>query len=267
MNKLRRGEFFGDHYQKSNYKDFTLTDTEYIYDKVDWHYHENAYFTYLLQGELFEENKKESYCLEPGGLLFHNWQDSHHNIKSPQYTRGFHVELNTDWFEKSDLSSMDFEGSLNLKNPKIKCLMNKVFLETKISDVHSEASIELLILDIFNHMKTPQSRGKTKRPEWVKKLQELILETEESYSLASLGKELNIHPGHLSREFHKYFGSTLGQYIRHLRLNKAIILMSTNRLSMTEVCYKCGFYDQSHFIANFKSVYNTTPTQFLKLTS
>ncbi|MBL4643276.1 MAG: helix-turn-helix transcriptional regulator, partial [Flavobacteriaceae bacterium] len=65
----------------------------------------------------------------------------------------------------------------------------------------------------------------------------------------------------------KYFGSTLGQYIRQLKLNKAITMMSTNQYSMTEICYKCGFYDQSHFISNFKSIYKTTPTDFLRLTS
>lgn len=264
MNILKRGEFFGSHYQKLNFDELTLTDTEYTHNKVDWHYHENPYFTYLLQGKLFEENKKGAYYLKPGSLLFHNWQDSHYNIKPPEYTRGFHIELNSDWFAKHDISSMDFEGSLNLENPFIKCLMNKVFLESKINDNHSQSSIELLILDIFNKMKNHQTDVGSKKPSWVSKLQELILETDVDYSLSKLSQELKIHPVHLSREFHKYFGSTLGQYIRQLKLNKAIIMISTNKFSMTEICYKCGFYDQSHFISNFKSIYNTTPSNYLK---
>ncbi|NQY29801.1 MAG: helix-turn-helix domain-containing protein [Flavobacteriaceae bacterium] len=52
--------------------------------------------------------------------------------------------------------------------------------------------------------------------------------------------------------------------MRLLKLNKAITLISSNKHSMTEICYKCGFYDQSHFISNFKSIYNTTPSNFLK---
>ena len=85
--------------------------------------------------------------------------------------------------------------------------------------------------------------------------------------LSSLSKELNIHPVHLSREFHKYFGSTLGQYTRQLKLNKAIHLMATKKYTMTEICYQCGFYDQSHFITAFKATYNMTPSYFLQLTS
>jgi len=264
MNKLKKGEFFGSHYQKLNFKEFTITDTEYTHDKVDWHYHENPYFTYLLEGKLFEANKKEEYYLQPGSLLFHNWQDAHHNIKPPEYTRGFHIELNPDWFNKHNISTVNLEGSLNLRCPLIKSLMNKVFWETKVNDNHSQSSIELLTLDIFNNIKNSDVKNQIKKPTWVNRLQEVILESEIECNLTNLSKELNIHPVHLSREFHKYFDTTLGQYIRLLKLNKAILLISTNKYSMTEICYKCGFYDQSHFITNFKSIYKTTPLKFLK---
>ncbi len=264
MNELKRGEFFGSHYQKLNFDAFTITDTEYTHDKVDWHFHENPYFTYLLQGKLYEANKKEEYYLEPGSLLFHNWQDSHHNIKPKDFTRGFHIEFNLDWFTKHNVSIMDFEGSLNLKNPIIKSLMNKVFLETKVNDNLSQLSIELLMVDIFNKIKTQESDKYLKKPEWVKKLQEILQDTETNFKLTELSKALDIHSVHLSREFHKYFGTTLGQYIRQLKLNKAITLISSNQFSMTEICYKCGFYDQSHFISNFKKIYKVSPTGFNK---
>ena len=52
-----------------------------------------------------------------------------------------------------------------------------------------------------------------------------------------------------------------------LKLNKAILLLSTNKHSMTEICHLCGFYDQSHFISNFKKSYNTTPFKCSKLLS
>jgi len=263
MNELKSGEFFGSHYQKLNFEGFTITDTEYTHRKVDWHFHENPYFTYLLQGKLYEANKKEEYYLESGSLLFHNWQDAHYNTKPKDYTRGFHIEFNSEWFLKHGIASMDFEGSLSLKNPIIKSLMNKVFLETKINDPSSQLSIELLMIEIFDKIKTQEADKFTKKPGWVKKLQELLLDTETDYTLAALSKELNIHPVHLSRGFHKYFGITLGQYVRRLKVNKAIMLMSSNQFSMTEICYQCGFYDQSHFISNFKSIYHTTPSSFL----
>jgi AraC-like DNA-binding protein len=263
MNKLKKGEFYGTHYQKSAFENIIITDTEYTHDKVDWHYHENPYFTYLLEGKLFESNKKESYYLEQGELLFHNWQDAHYNIKPPEYTRGFHIELNEDWFSKYDIPVTDFEGSINLKNPLIKNLMNKIFIESKIKDSYSNLSIETSLLTIFDALKEKKNKL-YKRPIWVDKLQALLIEEDIDYSLKELSTMLEIHPVHLSREFSRYFGTTLGNYIRFQKLNKAFYLLASNRFSMTEICYKCGFYDQSHFISNFKSVYKTTPSKLLK---
>ncbi|MDB4292842.1 helix-turn-helix transcriptional regulator [Maribacter sp.] len=267
MNELKKGEFFGKHYKKSTFENMIITDTEYTHERVDWHYHENPYFTYLLQGKLYEANKKEDYYLEPGSLLFHNWQDAHQNIKAPEFTRGFHVELNADWFKKNEVATTALEGSLQLKNPLLKKLMNAIFLESRIADPHSQTSINLLLLEVMNTMKHQETLRTLKKPKWVDDLNALILETNSSYSLTELGQRLGIHPVHLSREFHKYFGTTFGQYIRHLRLNKAVLLMTAKRYSLTEICYTCGFYDQSHFISTFKSAYGITPSIFLKRTS
>lgn len=263
MNELKNGEFYGAHYQKSTFENIIITDTEYTHDKVDWHYHQNPYFTYLLQGKLYESNKKEDYFLEPGSLLFHNWQDAHHNIKSPEFTRGFHIELTQDWFSRYDIPAMDFEGSVNLKNPAIKSLVNKVFVESKVNDTYSNLAIDTLLIELFGNIKDVKG-GKVKRPEWVDRLQELILEEEVDYSLSKLAEKLEIHPIHLSREFGRYFGMSLGNYVRALKINKAFRLIALNQFSMTEICYKCGFFDQSHFITNFKKVYNTTPAKLFK---
>lgn len=264
MNKLKTGEFYGTHYQKSALENLIITDTEYTHNKVDWHYHENPYFTYLLQGKLFESNKKESYYLESGNLLFHNWQDAHYNIKPPEFTRGFHVELNENWFLNFDIQITDFEGSINLKSPIIKNSMNKIFVESKINDQYSNLSIDTLLIGLFSNLKETKEKN-AKNPIWAKKLQELLFEEQIEYSLKNLSSILGLHPVHLSREFSRYFGTSLGNYIRLIKVNKAFNLIVLNKLSMTEICYQCGFYDQSHFIANFKRIYHTTPTKFLKI--
>ncbi|WP_281541916.1 AraC family transcriptional regulator [Maribacter aestuarii] len=263
MNKLNTGEFYGTHYRKSAFENLIITDTEYTHRKVDWHYHENPYFTYLLQGKLFESNKRESYYLQPGSLLFHNWQDAHYNTKPPEFTRGFHIEMNEDWFSNLDIQITDFEGSINLQNAIIKNLMNQIFIETKINDQYSNLSIESNLADIFHTIKESK-KGSFKKPIWVKQLEELLIEEKIDYSLKSLSSKLRIHPVHLSREFNRYFGTSLGNYIRLIKLNQALCLLTSNKYSLTEICYQCGFYDQSHFITSFKRIYKTTPSKLLK---
>lgn len=263
MNQLEKGQYFGTHYQELVLEDLVITDTAYTHKFVDWHYHTNPYFTYLLEGNVFEANKKESYWLTPGKLLFHNWEDAHYNIKSDVKTRGFHLELSDAWLKKYDITGFKLEGSNQVNNPLIKALMNRILYESKQNDIYSKTSIESDLLDIFTHLNRDNTTTFLEAPSWVKQLKEIVLDSKETtLSLSFLSNNLQLHPTHLSREFNRYFGTTLGNYIRNLRLNKAILLMQDKRKSMTEICYECGFYDQSHFISTFKKMYRKSPSKF-----
>jgi AraC family transcriptional regulator len=120
MNKLKNGEYFGNHNQELRFNDILITDTEYTQQKVDWHYHENPYFTYLIQGEIFEAIKIKSHHLTSGSLLFHNWKDAHYNINPPEHTRGFHIELNTKWLKKITYIFLTLKEAKYLKKTSIK---------------------------------------------------------------------------------------------------------------------------------------------------
>ncbi len=176
--QLKEGQYFGLLNHKVNFNGITITDTEYTHDYVDWHTHENPYFTFLLQGKLIEENKKESYTLSQGSLLFHNWQDFHKNRKPPEFTRGAHIEINRKWTKALDFDLNEIEGSINIKNPTIKNLVIKILLESKQTDNYNQASIELILLELLSIIKNDKTRECSKKPKWFKKLQELIYESQ-----------------------------------------------------------------------------------------
>ena len=58
MNTLQTGQFYGVTNETTTHGGLTLTDTEYTHEHVDWHYHQNAYFTFILDGRVIEANKK-----------------------------------------------------------------------------------------------------------------------------------------------------------------------------------------------------------------
>jgi len=118
-------------------------------------------------------------------------------------------KLKTGEFYGTHYQIADFEGSINLQNPIIKNLMNQVFMETKINDQFSNLSIESNLIEIFNTIKESKERN-SKKPNWINKLKELLIEERVDYSLSSLSSKLEIHPVHLSRAFNRYFGTTLG---------------------------------------------------------
>lgn len=266
MNTLRTGEFFGQTSEKLNFEGLIITDTEYTHPYVDWHYHQHAYFTFLLQGNMLEGNKKEIYHCPAGTLLYHHWEDPHYNIKPEGFTRGFHIEISPEWFEQLHVSKDAVEGSLQIENPAIKLMLLKIFKETKMNDQTFELSVQQLLLNIFSQLSANKIVQPERNPRWVKQINELLHENfMEKISLTELSKILDIHPVHLSRDFQKYFHCNLGEYIRQLKINKSLILLLNKNTPLTEIALECGFADQSHFIRTFKENMGVTPLKYRKI--
>ena len=146
MKYLPTGQFYGQTNETICLDGITLTDTEYTHDKVDWHYHENPYFTFILQGNVIEGNKKEFYNCSAGTLLFHNWQEPHYNIKPKGFTRGFHIELELNWIDTFAFDLNNLQGNIHISNPDLKLLLHKIFKETKLNDSTTALSIQSLLL-------------------------------------------------------------------------------------------------------------------------
>ncbi|MES1249601.1 MAG: helix-turn-helix transcriptional regulator, partial [Chitinophaga rupis] len=96
-------------------------------------------------------------------------------------------------------------------------------------------------------------------------IKEMLHESPEEWTLSGLANSLNVHPVHLSREFSKHFDTTLGEYIRTIKVQRALSLLPNNKLSLTDISFECGFADQSHFIRSFRSYYQVTPLFYRKL--
>ncbi len=132
---------------------------------------------------------------------------------------------------------------------------------------HTQAGpAERMLLEVFNKY-IKQSKSK-KAPEWAMELKEMIqdqLDTNITLSLQQASDELEINPAYLSREFSKYFDNlSFGDYIRKLRIEKAISLMTGTDYSLTEIAYLTGFSDQSHFNRIFKKQTGQNPSVYKK---
>jgi hypothetical protein len=132
---------------------------------------------------------------------------------------------------------------------------------------HSQTgTAEQMLLEVFT--KYLQDRKGKKAPAWAKELKEMIqdqLDTNMSLSLQQVSHDLEINPSYLSREFSKYFENlSFGDYIRKLRIEKAIHLLETTWYPLTEIAYLTGFSDQSHFNRIFKKQMGVTASEYRK---
>lgn len=67
---------------------------------------------------------------------------------------------------------------------------------------------------------------------------------------------------HLQRLFQAQVGCSIKNYVRIKRINQAIMYLQNPVMPFIQVAQACGYYDQSHFIHDFKTVCSLTPTQY-----
>ena len=130
---------------------------------------------------------------------------------------------------------------------------------------HTQNPVDHIFIDVYNKFIKQKSALK-KTPAWVTELKHIIQDQIDSnLTLTQISKSLHINPSYLSREFSKHFNSlSFGEYIRKLRIEKAIDLMGQNSYSLTEIAYLTGFSDQSHFTRIFKKHTGQNPSAYKK---
>lgn len=133
---------------------------------------------------------------------------------------------------------------------------------------HTHNPTEKLLLQVFNKCLQPDEQIPKKVPDWAKGLKETIqdqIDTNLSLSLKEVSEALQVHPAYLSREFSKYFDNlSFGDYIRKLRIEKAMLLLEQTDHSLSEIAYLTGFSDQSHFSRIFKKHTGRNPSDYKK---
>src|SRR5215210_3877852 len=130
---------------------------------------------------------------------------------------------------------------------------------------HTQNPVDHLFIDVFNKF-IKQKTAQKKTPDWVKELKQIIQDqVDTNLSLTDISKSLDINPSYLSREFSKHFNNlSFGEYIRKLRIKKAIDLIKQGQYSLTEIAYLTGFSDQSHFTRIFKKHTAQNPSVYRK---
>ncbi len=263
MKQLNKGIFFGKQQRKTDIEYLRLTQTEFGNQHVDWHFHENVHFSYLLEGSGREITPDGTIPIRSGALIFHNAQTPHSNDSHSDYSRSFYLEIEDTWFRQFDLEPSGFADSQELTSPHLKWVFDKLYLEGNFQNTETCLSVETLLSDLLSQMNNASSIKTFRNPKWVGRLKELLhYQFTEHLTLTYLSKQIGVHPVHISREFSRYFGSTFGDYLRMLKVQNAASLLKTNSIPFADIALQCGFSDQSHFIRSFRSHYKMTPSEY-----
>ncbi|MBO6830035.1 helix-turn-helix domain-containing protein [Allomuricauda sp.] len=92
-----------------------------------------------------------------------------------------------------------------------------------------------------------------------------LLSSGHSISIDALSESLCISNRGLQKLFKKHIGMSPSYYRKIIRFNKAVRLLSMNsESSLTQISYACGYFDQAHFIKDFREFGGLSPSEFLR---
>ncbi|MBI4564115.1 MAG: helix-turn-helix transcriptional regulator [Planctomycetes bacterium] len=105
------------------------------------------------------------------------------------------------------------------------------------------------------HEKTP--------PPWLSDARDLLREQfSQRLTIHEIAQAVGVHPVHLAREFRRFYGYTVGGFVRHLRLVYSCKKLVQSRMPLREIALAGGFFDQSHFARTFKRHFGKTPEDY-----
>jgi AraC-like DNA-binding protein len=129
--------------------------------------------------------------------------------------------------------------------------------------IREEKEPSKMIVRAENYLLQKLNQQKSKK-NYVNKAAELMRHPGVT-SIKEISDEVCISQRQLERKFKDIVGIGPKQYLRLTRINKVMRVMEQGRsLDLTSVAYHCGYFDQAHFIKDFKKITAKNPTLFFK---
>ncbi len=84
-------------------------------------------------------------------------------------------------------------------------------------------------------------------------------------SIHSIAAEFCLSDVYFMTYFRKTSGMTCNRYITEVRLREAGRMLINTDLSVSEICFECGFRNLSNFNRRFREYYSVTPSEYKKM--
>lgn len=183
-----------------------------------------------------------------------------HNLKPPykiifkNSLTFFTIKLQP-WANSYFFSNLDKSGIISLESysPHLLQFYQEVFKKEDCLEIFDLAD-DLMLNNKFNL---------TKSMHFVKNVCNLIEEKKGIVTVNELSEHFNVSRQYLNRTFKREVLYSLKYYITSVRILNLVKYKSKHKdVTLIKICYDYGYFDQSHFIYDFKKVCGITPSRF-----
>lgn len=228
------------------------------------HSHRHSGFCFVLQGRYTESYGKTLLECEPSYVKFQPAGEEHTDVYGNETVRCFIIELQPEWLTRMGASSLVGNNPLIYKSTTLAWLMARLRAEFQSTEDESPLLIEGLALELIAETSRSRRRlNEDKPPLWLQQAREFIQEhCSTPLTLSLIAEFAGVHPVHLASSFRRYYRQSIGEYLRHRRIEFACHKIHTTNDSLAEIALAAGFANQSHFTRTFKRVTGTSPARY-----
>lgn len=254
---LQAGEYFGESLRAGDSDLLSLSITAYSpYCHIEAHSHENPYFSLLTAGHYRENDQKSSSEILPGTLLFRPAHYQHANEFQPDGGHCFNIEFKHNW-QYWTSGELQLPARCHQFNATLLPAVYKTLLSF---NAHRQIDLENILVCLEQLNERPSTRRDLPCVQTVARI--IDAEQETFHTLTSLAARAHVHPVYLSRIFKQAKGCTITEYQLRTRINSSLDLLMRSNLSVSDIAYRFGFYDDAHYIRNFKKIMGYAPHRF-----
>lgn len=258
MNRLlQEGEYFGESLRTGDSDTLTLSLTAYGPDcSIETHSHENPYISLLTRGQYRENTNGTSAEILPGTLLFRPAHYQHGNEFQPTGGHCFNIEFKHDWQHWTDKQLLLPTNCRQLNAT----LLPAIYKTLAHFNAHQQVDMENILYCLEQFTTQPATRRDLPCVQTVAAI--ITGEQEIFHTLSSLAARAHVHPVYLSRIFRQAKGCTITDFQLHTKVSSSLPLLVRSRLPISDIAFRFGFFDDAHYIRNFKKLMGYAPHRF-----
>lgn len=264
LHQLDSGSYFGE--TKHLYGCGGLTVAETVYPQgcvIPPHEHCNSFFCFVLEGVGTRSWPGRAGAERPMALTLFPSGHAHANCWC-QAGRVLHVEFAPPWLERLRGLKQVLHRPADFERGAPTWLAHRIAGECRTPDSVSPLMIDALALELLAECtragdKNPAAGSK----QWLMKAHAILRERfADNLSLVEIADSVGVSADHLARAFRKRFGTTVGSYVRRLRVEFVCEQLAASDRPLAELAIAAGFTDQSHLTRVFGRQMSMTPAAF-----
>jgi len=244
---------------------FTVTEGTHRHgSQLPWHDHSTPTICFVLRGAFSEMWRGGSIACTSSTLKFTPAGERHWDRFDRGDVRGLLIEPNHWQVSAIKPYSAVLDERQAFQGGALSTLGWRIYHEMQRLDSAAPLAIEGLLLELVALASRIRETGSVRgRPRWLEEARDRIhAELAHRPSLSGLARSVGVHPVTLARAFRQAFGCTVGEYVRHLRIERAAHQLAGTELSLAEIALAAGFSDQSHFSNLFRDHIGVSPSRF-----